>query len=173
MWLLMFTFCWRNFFLKTGGAEVEKRDFHYSKNVIPIRDVNTDKIVISEKLPCPKKSSKYFVSYKNNEGVTPCYFFLLKKWVGMWNTLTVPKPCLFWSKIKNYGQNVMEYGVKLKKSYKKKKLDSYPMFGYKYLETKIKSYDNKITKNFHGKATMEGIKCVCLSVISTDVFRRM
>ena len=75
----MFTFCRRNYFLKTGGAEVGKRNFYYSKNVIPIRDVNTDKIVISEKLPCPKKSSKYFVSYKNNEGVTPCYFLLLKK----------------------------------------------------------------------------------------------
>ena len=63
----------------------------------------------------------------------------------------------------------MEYGVKFKKSYRKKKLDSDPVFGYKYLQTKIKSYDNKITKNYHGKATKEGIKCVCLSVISIDV----
>ena len=59
----------------------------------------------------------------------------------------------------------MEYGVKLKKSYKKKKLDSYPMFGYKYLETKIKSYDNKITKNFHGKATMEIKKVLLMATL--------
>lgn len=67
----------------------------------------------------------------------------------------------------------MEYRVKFERSCRKEKLDSDPVFGYKYLQTKIKSYDNKITKNFHGKATKEGIKCVCLSVISTDVFRRM
>ena len=44
-----------------------------------------------------------------------------------------------------------------------KKIGSDPVLGNKYLNVKIKSYNNKIiTTNFHGKAPKEKIKCVCL-----------
>ena len=34
----------------------------------------------------------------------------------------------------------------------RKKFNNSPVFGDKYWKTKIKSYNNQITKNFHGKA---------------------
>ena len=44
-----------------------------------------------------------------------------------------------------------------------KKFDKDPAFAEKYLKTKIKFYNNKITANFNGKAPKEGIKYICLS----------
>ena len=48
------------------------------------------------------------------------------------------------------------------------KFDSDPVFDDKYSKTKIKSYNNKINTNFHGKATKERFECVCLSVSNND-----
>lgn len=44
-----------------------------------------------------------------------------------------------------------------------KKFDKDPAFAEKYLKTKIKFYNNKITANFNGKDPKEGIKYICLS----------
>ena len=47
----------------------------------------------------------------------------------------------------------------------KKRFDSEPVYNEKYIKTKIKSYEGKITK-FHGKKVpKEGSQCICLSVI--------
>ena len=42
------------------------------------------------------------------------------------------------------------------------------MFGDKYLKTKIKSFNDKITITFYGKAPKTAIKCVCLSAMVID-----
>ena len=49
---------------------------------------------------------------------------------------------------------------------KRKKFDSDPVFGGRYLKTKIKSCNKKITTNFHGRAPK--LKCLCVSVIVID-----
>ena len=41
--------------LKFGDVEIEKGEFHFSKNAIPIDDVNIDKVVISDEFPCMKR----------------------------------------------------------------------------------------------------------------------
>ena len=63
---------------KFHDVEIEKKEFHCSKNAIPISHVNTDKIVMSEAFPCAKMGSKYFGCYKNNEDVKPLYGLLPK-----------------------------------------------------------------------------------------------
>ena len=58
---------------------------------------------------------------------------------------------------------------------KRKKFDSCPLFddtSDKYLKTKIKSYNNKIITNFHGKVPKKGVECVCLSAIVVKSFRK-
>ena len=51
----------------------------------------------------------------------------------------------------------------------KKECDSEPIYNEKYLKTKIKSYERKISPNFRSnKAPKEGSQCICLSVILID-----
>ena len=41
-----------------------------------------------------------------------------------------------------------------------------PVYNENYLRTKPKSYEGKISTNFHGdKIPKEGYQCICLSVI--------
>ena len=59
-----------------------------------------------------------------------------------------------------------------------KKLDSEPVYGNKYIKTKIKLYNNDIGKNFHGegnsrKAPKESCSYKCLSLISLDSVIKM
>ena len=42
------------------------------------------------------------------------------------------------------------------------------MFDNKYIKTKLKSYNLKITTNFHRKEIKEGSKCICLLEIAID-----
>lgn len=46
----------------------------------------------------------------------------------------------------------------IKKIMKRKNFDSDQVFGDKSLKTSIKSYKNKITRNFHGAAPNKGIE---------------
>ena len=54
----------------------------------------------------------------------------------------------------------------------RKRFDSNLVFCDRYLKIKTKSYNNKITTNFHSRTPKSGIDCVCLSVLAIDcVFR--
>ena len=59
----------------------------------------------------------------------------------------------------------MEWNLK---NYRNKKVDSDQTFGDKYLKTKIKSHNDKITESFHGKAPKKGIESVYLLAIVID-----
>ena len=51
----------------------------------------------------------------------------------------------------------------------KNEFDSEPVYNKKYLRTKIKSYSEQISTNFHNnKIPNEGSHCICLSVILID-----
>ena len=51
----------------------------------------------------------------------------------------------------------------------KKEFDNNLVYNEKYIKTKIKSYNGKISTNFHNnKIPKEGSQCVCLSVILID-----
>ena len=51
----------------------------------------------------------------------------------------------------------------------KKAFDSEPVYKYKYLKAKIKSYEGKINTNFNGnKVPKEGSQYICLLVIMID-----
>ena len=54
-----------------------------------------------------------------------------------------------------------------------KEVDGDPVYNEKYLKAKIKSYNGKISSNFHkNKIPKEGSQFICLSVILIDsVFR--
>ena len=50
-----------------------------------------------------------------------------------------------------------------------KKIDSEPVYGDKYIKTKIESYNNKRNTNFQGEnVPKEGCSYKCLSLIALD-----
>ena len=82
------------------------------------------------------------------------------------------KPCL-WLGMINYRKNTMKFGAIFKEIWREK-LDSDPVFGDKYLKTKIKSYNKTITTNLKNvannstKPPKEEVKCVYLSAAVID-----
>ena len=50
---------------KLGNIEMEKQIFHQHKRPISIKDININKIVISNKVSFSKKGFKYFIGYKH------------------------------------------------------------------------------------------------------------
>ena len=66
--------------------------------------------------------------------------------------------------MKNYWQNTIKYRAKLK-YYKKKEIDSEPVFENKYLRTKIKSYKGKVITNFNTKVLKEESESIYWSAV--------
>ena len=59
-----------------------------------------------------------------------------------------------------------------------KKFDSEAVYGYKYINTNVKSYKNDIKTNFHGegnnrKLSKESCPCKCVSLIALDSVIKM
>ena len=75
-------------------------------------------------------------------------------------------------KVKNYWYNTLKICSKIRSIMGRKKIDSDLVFDAKYLKTKIKSYDDKITTNFYGKAPKKRYECVCFSaIVINSVFK--
>ena len=60
--------------IKFGDIEIQKRHFHQHKGPISIKNVDTDKIVVSNKVSFGKKGFKYFIGYKDGKKLN-AYFF--------------------------------------------------------------------------------------------------
>ena len=57
--------------LKFGDVEVNKKEFHASKQPIALNLVDIDKIVISDKFQHGDKGSKYLIGYKDDDIIRP------------------------------------------------------------------------------------------------------
>ena len=55
------------------NIEVNKNEFHTSKQAIDLNLININKIVISEKFKHSDKGFKYFIGYKDDNIVRPLY----------------------------------------------------------------------------------------------------
>ena len=52
---------------KFGDIEIQKQKFHQHKRPISIKDVDINKIVVSNKVFFGKKGFKYFIGYKDTK----------------------------------------------------------------------------------------------------------
>ena len=71
--------------IKFGDIEIQKQKFLQHKGLISIKNVDIDKIVVSNKVPFGYKDAK-----KSN-----LYEYLSRKWLHIENTLTKLSKCLF------------------------------------------------------------------------------
>ena len=51
--------------IKFGDIGIEKQKFHQFKKPISIKNIDINKIVVSNKVPLGKKCFKYFIGYKD------------------------------------------------------------------------------------------------------------
>ena len=56
--------------LKCGDTEAEEYKFCQHKSIISINDIDTNKIVVSNKLPFGKQDFEYFIGYKDTKKKT-------------------------------------------------------------------------------------------------------
>ena len=64
--------------LKFGNVEVNKKEFHTSKQSIALNLVNVNQIVVSDKVKHSDKSFKYFIGYKDDNIIRPLLLFYFK-----------------------------------------------------------------------------------------------
>ena len=61
--------------IKFGDIEIQKQKFHQHKRPISIKDVDINKIVVSNKVFFGKKGFKYFIGYKDTKKTWPSCIF--------------------------------------------------------------------------------------------------
>ena len=57
--------------LKFNNIEINKKEFHKSKQAIDLDSVITEKIVVSDKFKHSKEGRKYFIGSQEDEIITP------------------------------------------------------------------------------------------------------
>ena len=62
--------------IKFGDIEIQKQKFHQHKRPISMKNIDINKIVVSNKVSFGKKRFKHFIGYKNATRIKPlCIFF--------------------------------------------------------------------------------------------------
>ena len=152
--------------IKFGDIEIGKQKFHQHKRPISIKNIDINKIVVSNKVSFGKKGFKYFIGYKDAKIRPLCIF--LPKMSAYRRDFDETKYMSFLIKDDELLEKYNEIWEKVKNSIKEE-FDSKPVYNEKYLKAKIKSYNGKINTNFHNnKIPREGSQFICLSVILID-----
>ena len=55
--------------IKFGNTEIEKQKFHQHKGLILTSNIDINKLILSNKVSCGKKTFKYFIGYKDAKKV--------------------------------------------------------------------------------------------------------
>ena len=142
--------------------KIEKSDFYENKKIF-----NIDNIDVNKKEPYDiNKVFKYFIGYNDNDVIRPLYLRLLQMtgWTKKFeenNTTTMSLRVKYKKRLKNYNQ-IWEKIESLVSIY----FESKPVYGDKYIKTKIKIYKDSLFANFHNKKIpKEDAPCKCLSII--------
>ena len=63
--------------LMLGDIEIEKNRFYHHKTPILLRDIDTEKVLVSNKIPFGEKNCKYFIGYLHgNHKVKPLHIII-------------------------------------------------------------------------------------------------
>ena len=80
---------------KFGDTEIEKQRCYQHKRPISIKNLDINKIVVSNKAPFAKKSFIYFIGYKDAKKLN-LYAYFFQNWVDIEETLMKLNICHFW-----------------------------------------------------------------------------
>ena len=140
--------------LKFNNIRINKKEFRTSKQSIDLKWVNADQIVVSDKFKHSDKGFKYFVGYQKDEIVKP--YLTLKL------CIILPQMSGFIKYFENGGKNISflikdhEVWEKYEEIWDKIKnklnikFHSKPVYGQKYIKTKVREFDSGVKTNFLG-----------------------
>ena len=131
--------------IKFGDIEIEKQKFHQHKRPISIKNIDINKIVVSNKVSFGKKGFKYLIGYRDAKIRPLCIF--LPKMSAYRRDFDETKYMSFLIKDDELLEKYNEIWEKVKNSIRKE-FDSKPVYNEKYLKAKIKSYNGKSTQIF-------------------------
>ena len=63
---------------KFGDTEIQKQKFNQRKAPISIKNIDINKIVVSNKVSFGEKAFKYFIGYKDGKKLNPYVYFSQK-----------------------------------------------------------------------------------------------
>ena len=174
--------------IKFGDIEIQKQKLHQHKRPISIKNIDINKIVVSNKVSFGRKF-RNLIGYKDAKKVD-LYVYFSQKSMHIEETLIKLKSrplCIFLPKMHAYRRDfdqtkyicfltkdyeLLEKHNEIQQNFKtsiKKEFDSEPVYNKKYLKAKIKSYNEKLNTNFrNNKIPREGSQFICLSVILID-----
>ena len=156
-----------------GDKKVNKKDFYNNKKQFNIKDIDTNKTLISKHESYDKNNMrKYIIGYNDNT-ISSIQLFLPKMtgYLNIFKDFTRKMSFLtdnneflgrytaIWEKISDLVN---------------KKFDSDPVYGNKYINTKIRSYNSDIKTNFinidnkDNKLPEKNKAYKCISLISLD-----
>ena len=157
-----------------GDKKISKKEFYNNKNQFNIKDIDANKILISKPESYDKNNAKKYIIGYNDNTIRPVQL-LLPKMTGYLNIFEdgnrkmsfladnrnkfLEKYMTIWEKISNLIN---------------KNFDSDPVYKDKYINTKIRSYNNDIITNFrnidnkNNKLPEENKLYKCVSLILLD-----
>ena len=133
--------------IKFRDIEIKKQKFYQHKEPVSIKDIDINKITVSNKVSFSKKGFKYFISYIDAKIIRPLYIFLPKMTAYRKDFDETNFMCLLIEDDEFLEKN-NDIWKKIKDIHKKK-FDNKPIYNKKYLKAKIKAYHRKINTNFH------------------------
>ena len=73
--------------IKFSDIETQKQKFYQHEGPISTKNVDIDKVIVSNKVPFDKKGFKYFIDYKDAKKIN-LYVYLSPKWLHIEKTFT-------------------------------------------------------------------------------------
>ena len=159
--------------LKFNNIELNKKEFHKSKQPIDLVSVTVDQIVISDKFKHSDERFNHFICYQEGEIVKPLCIIL-------------PQMSGYMKYFENRGKN-MSFFLKDNKTWEKCKqiwdviknklgikFQSELIYEQKYLKAKIREFDGVIKMNFLGNGTpKENMHYTSITCITIDSVMRI
>ena len=155
-----------------NNEKINKKAFYNNKKQFDIQQIDTNKILISEPEPYGKKNAiKYIIGY--NDNIIRPLRILLPKMIGYIKYFEDDKKTM--SSVVDDAELFIKYTEIWDKirDLINKKFDSEPVYNNKYINTKVKLYNNDIKTNFHDENNIREVpkeKCAykCSSLIYLD-----
>ena len=159
-----------------GDKKVNKKDFYSNNKQFKIKEIDINKILISEPESYGKKNAKKYITGYSKDAIRPIRIFL-PQMTGYVKYFDDNKTMSFLANDKEFLKDYTKVWEKIR-GLIGKTFDSESVYGDKYIKTNIKLYNNDIRTNFHGegnsrKVPKENCSYKCLSLISLDSVIKM
>ena len=155
-----------------GDKKINKKDFYNNKKQFNIEDIDINKILISKPETYENNMRKYIIGYNDNT-ISPLQLFLPRMIAYLNIFKDGARKMSFFTDNNEFLERYTAIWEKIS-DLVNKKFDSDPIYNNKYINTKIRSYNNDIKTNFrnidnkNNKLPEKNRPYKCLSLISLD-----